>query len=108
MLIEVDGSHHLRATARYKLFQPTEVVLAGRAVRAHLLNLSAGGALVSATSSPSPGVELVVRCGNRALGARVAWRKEHLFGVAFVSPPTDAYVREFIAAHDTAAAARIR
>jgi hypothetical protein len=102
---ELDGAHHLRATPRYKIFKPTEIMLRGVAARAHILNLSAGGALVFASDPPSPGEILSLRCGNHALSAQVAWKNENRVGVVFLSPLTETHVREFIAAQDAAVAA---
>lgn len=96
----LDGAHHLRATPRYKLFHPTEMNTGSAARRVHILNLSAGGALVYANNPPNPGTTLRLRCGGRSLPARVAWRDERRFGVTFLSPLADADIKEVIAAHD--------
>lgn len=100
MTSRLDGTHHLRATPRYKLFQPTEIRTGSSTRRAHLLNLSAGGALIYASDPPTPGTPLRVRCGARSLPAHVAWNDGRRFGVAFLTPLSNAEVSEAIAAHD--------
>lgn len=106
MTTEIDGTHHLRATPRYKLFQPTEIVVGAHVARAHLLNLSAGGALIFFRNPPALGTMLGVQCGERTLRARVAWAKTDRFGAAFLSPLTDQYVSTLIASEDAAIAAK--
>lgn len=104
----LDGEHHLRATPRYKLFQPGEISVGGATKRVHVLNLSAGGALIYAPEPPARGTPLRVRCGDQSLSARVAWRDDQRFGVAFVVPLTDARVAEIIAAQDALVSAASR
>lgn len=100
MISRLDGEHHLRATPRYKLFQPTEICTDGSTRRVHLLNLSTGGALIYATDPPPRGTPLRVSCGARSLPARVAWNDGRRFGVAFFTPLSHADVSDAIAAHD--------
>jgi hypothetical protein len=100
VISRLDGAHHLRATPRYKLFQPTEICTEGSTRRAHLLNLSAGGALIYASDPPTLGTSLRVRCGARSLPAQVRWNDGRRFGVAFSTPLSTADVSDAIAAHD--------
>jgi hypothetical protein len=95
----INGAH-LRSTPRYKLFQPSEMSTEGATRRVHLLNLSAGGALIYASEPPPPGTTLRLYCAARFVAARVAWRDERRFGVAFITPLADTVVSEVIAAHD--------
>src|SRR5689334_22370701 len=67
MMIEIDGAHHLLATPRYKLFQPAEIVVGHQMARAHMLNLSAGGALIFVSNPPAAGTILFVQCGVRTV-----------------------------------------
>lgn len=106
MTVEIDGTHHLRAAPRYKLFQPTELVLEGGVARAHILNISAGGALIFASNPPAPGAVLGLQCDGQTLRARVAWNKNGRFGVAFLNPLTDHYVSGLVAAQDAAVAVK--
>lgn len=98
----------MRATPRYKLFQPTEMVSDGQTRRVHLLNVSAGGALIFAAEPPMPGAMLRLECGSHSLEARVAWRTERRFGVAFITPLDEGQVSELIAAQDALVAAASR
>ncbi|QDZ06860.1 PilZ domain-containing protein [Sphingomonas panacisoli] len=104
MMIEIDGAHHLRATPRYKLFQPTEITVEKRVARAHILNLSAGGVLVSVSEPPAQDTVLEVQCGGKTLRARVIWTKDDRLGAAFLWPLTDTYVSALVAAQDAALA----
>lgn len=101
----LDGAHHLRATPRYKLFQPSEITVGVLSSRVHVLNLSAGGALLYASDPPEPGTPLRLQCGAQSLPARVAWREERRFGVQFVCPLTEASVADIIATQDALVAA---
>lgn len=96
----LDGAHHLRAAPRYKLFQPTNVSVAGLENRAHLLNLSVGGALLYSQDAPAPGTNVRVWCGGDLLSARVVWREDRRFGLAFSTPLAHAKIAEVIAAQD--------
>lgn len=100
MVSRLDGAHHLRATPRYKLFQPTEISTGSTARRVHILNLSSGGALIYAADPPVPGTILRLRCGDRTLPARVAWNDERRFGVTFMAPLASSDVDDVIAAQD--------
>lgn len=100
MLSQLDEKHHLRATPRYKLFQPAEMCTGSVATRVHILNLSAGGALMYASNPPAKGTILRLRCGDRTLPACVAWTDERRFGVAFVAPLASTDVDDVIAAQD--------
>lgn len=81
-----DGSHHLRATPRYKLFKPTELVVGGLKKRVHMLNLSSGGALIHGGDAPAPGTRVRLRCGPDQLSAKVAWTSGSRFGLTFMVP----------------------
>jgi len=94
------GVQEMRATQRYKLFQPTEMTVNGRTRRVHLLNLSAGGALIFAPDPPLPGAIVQLKCGVHSLRARVAWRADRRFGVAFLAPLAEADVRKIVADQD--------
>lgn len=105
---KIDGAHHLRSAPRYKLFQPTELRFLGVVGRVHLLNISTGGALIYAADAPEPGVVVRLRCGERWLPARVAWRNQRRVGLTFATPLTDADVQAIIAAEEEAMAAASR
>jgi hypothetical protein len=93
----IDGTHHLRAKPRFKLFQPVQMIASGGARRVHLLNLSAGGALVHAADPPAPGTAIQLCPGASFRSARVAWTNGRRFGVTFTTPLPDAHVAQVIA-----------
>jgi hypothetical protein len=88
---------HQRAAPRYKLFQPTEIVHADKSQRAHLLNLSTGGALVHASEVQTKASRLLIRCGDKRVGAKVMWVSDKRFGVAFDIPLSEEQVASLIA-----------
>ena len=54
--------------------------------RVHMLNISATGALVYGRDAPEPG-SIVTLHGALEFGqARIAWRKDKCFGIAFLRP----------------------
>lgn len=86
---------HLRGKPRLKLFQPTEMRGPdGATRRAHLLDLSATGALVHAADPPAVGGEVALRLSNAPRPGRVMWVDGRRFGVQFRSPLTDAEVED--------------
>ena len=108
MIHQFDDTHHLRAAPRFKLFQPAEITTSGRTSRVHLLNLSAGGALIHAAVPPSRGTPVHVRCGGHSRAARVAWVHERRFGVAFANPLATDQVAQVIADQEALVAAASR
>lgn len=89
---------HLRAKPRSKLFQPTELCDAAGAIRrAHLLDLSATGALVHATEPPQPGGMIQLTLGGTPRSCHVMWVEDRRFGVRFRTPLTDAQVADILA-----------
>lgn len=82
---QIDGAHHQRAKPRYKLFAPTEMTVSGKTRRAHILNISEGGALLHANETPRAHEYVYVVCGEQSRGARVAWVRGTRFGVAFTT-----------------------
>ncbi len=82
-----------RIQVRVKVFQPATMESGASVSRVHLLNISSGGALVYAPVAPQVG-DLVELDG---LGrARVAWRDDGLFGVAFVRGLAQAALDEIL------------
>lgn len=69
---------------RMKVFHPAELRWNGRATRAHLLNLSATGAMLTTCDPPAEGTHLTLCDGRLRAFARVVWRKGRQCGIAFV------------------------
>lgn len=87
----------LRATPRFKLFQLAGMTVSGERKRVHVLNLSAGGALLYSPEPPVPGTPMRLECGDAARFARVAWARGRRFGVTFALPLANAQVDQVIA-----------
>lgn len=96
----VEDVHGARALPRYKLFQPTEIDHEGATARVHLLNLSAGGALVYAAAPPRAGSVIGLVVGGRRRSAQVAWATDKRFGVRFAQPLTHDQLARIIADQD--------
>ena len=87
-----------RATPRLKVFEPTAMHdHGGEAVKVHLLDLSATGALVHAAVAPPSGARVQIDCGGAMRTARVVWANGQRFGVAFTMPMTERQVEETVA-----------
>lgn len=76
----------LRDTPRLKLFEPTEMEGPGGPARAHILDLSATGALVHAARPPAVGEHVQLRVAGILRYSRVMWVDDQRFGVAFRLP----------------------
>jgi hypothetical protein len=76
----------LRETPRLKLFEPTEMSGPNGSIRAHILDLSATGALVHAVRPPSVGDHVQLRIAGASRYSRVMWVEDRKFGVAFRLP----------------------
>lgn len=107
MTIESDV-RRLRETPRLKLFEPTELNGPQGRVRAHLLDLSATGALVHAAQPPRPGDHVQVRIAGALRYSRVMWVDDRKFGVAFRLPLASADIDTVLAAQKERAAAPLR
>ena len=91
-----------RAAPRIKIFLAGEIRCgAGEPRRAHLLNISTGGALVYADAVPDIGEELRLACGVPLGLARVQWRNGRRFGVAFMQPISDALIDAIVRKQET-------
>lgn len=73
----------LRQWSRRKIFHPVELRLGGLSRRAHLLDLSPGGALAHCSDPPSTGSSLILVVGGMLHSASVVWQNGPRFGVAF-------------------------
>lgn len=86
-----------RVSARAKLFQPVEVHSAAGRRRAHLLDLSATGALLALADLPGSARILTLHCGGVQRIARVAWAVDGRCGIAFARPLAPAELEELLA-----------
>lgn len=89
---DVTDPRLLRATPRFKLFQPTEMRVGPERVRVHLLDLSATGAMVHHTEPPAIGAVIQLDCAGATRLARVMRWEGKRFGVQFLAPLTEAQV----------------
>lgn len=87
-----DDARSQRGQPRHKIFQPVDMRADGRALRAHLLDLSASGALVHSATAPAPGTPLRLTIGGAERTARVIWCDGVRFGIAFTRPLDEAEV----------------
>lgn len=76
----------LRLKPRYKLFDLPEITMSGQKRRAHILNLSVGGALFHFDQPPVPHEVLQISCGAQTRSARVVWVNGRRVGVSFIYP----------------------
>jgi hypothetical protein len=88
--------HHLRAQPRLKLFEPTEMENGPASTRAHLLNLSTGGALVHSVAPPARGQDIRLALGGAPRQARVMWVEERRFGVSFRVPLSPGQLNDIV------------
>jgi hypothetical protein len=88
----------LRTKPRLKLFEPTSMAGPAGTVRAHLLDLSATGALVHAAEPPTAGGTVRLYVGGAARAATVMWVEGRRFGVRFRLALSDAEVAAALAA----------
>lgn len=82
-------NHHLgaaRRATRLKLFEPVLLRIQGHAVRAHLLDLSATGALAHCDSPPCVGDHVLIEASTLGVAARVMWVRAKRFGIHFDLP----------------------
>lgn len=107
LLTDTSNGHPLRAHPRRKVFHPVELRAAGRSSRAHILNLSGGGALAYCADPPCVGTALVFTFGKTTHSASVVWQKGRRFGVAFQFQLSDAAIDQVIAAEGARRAAAL-
>jgi PilZ domain len=93
----IDDVRSLRRQPRLKVFQPIEIHVGTTPLRAHLLDLSASGALVHSTTAPATGTPLRLTLGGLVRTARVVWRDGVRFGIAFTVPLCETEVERALA-----------
>lgn len=72
-----------RRATRHKLFEPVILRCDGVALRAHILDLSASGALLHCDCAPKVGDAVGIRADMFNVAARVMWVRDKRFGVRF-------------------------
>lgn len=92
-----EGTAASRARPRFKLFQPTMMVVGKDLVRVHLLDLSATGALLHHATPPEVGSTMRLECAGNMRLARVVWVSGTRFGIAFTMPLSEGQVTEALA-----------
>lgn len=93
----IDDVRSLRGHPRLKVFQPIEMHAGMVPLRAHLLDLSASGALVHSATAPAPGTPVRLTIGGLMRSARVVWRDGVRFGIAFIVPLREIEVERMLA-----------
>lgn len=86
-----------RCAPRLKIFQPTLMRVASDVTRAHLLDVSAGGAQIHLRTPPEVGAVVHIALGGNQRPARVAWRLGKRVGVTFLAPLADIQVANILA-----------
>ncbi|WP_242146981.1 PilZ domain-containing protein [Sphingomonas sp. BAUL-RG-20F-R05-02] len=81
-----------RVARRHNLFEPIEITVDRQSVRAHLLNVSATGALVHSAAPPALGATVKLKMLGIERSARVVWSKASRFGVAFDTELADPFL----------------
>ena len=79
-----------RVLPRRKTFEPVVLTVGDTTHRAHMLNLSAGGACLHARCTVSIWNSVVIALHGRELHGRVSWVAGDRFGVRFVAPLSEA------------------
>lgn len=77
------GVGHMRGRPRQKIFEPVELRIGTDTRRAHLLDLSAGGAQAHCADPPEAGASLILMVGEVPHIASVVWSAGTRFGMAF-------------------------
>lgn len=81
-----------RVLPRRKTFAPVALEVDANCYRAHMLNLSAGGACLHSHCTLRAWTKVVVDVRGRKLEGRVSWVAGDRFGVRFTTPLTAAEV----------------
>lgn len=85
-----DADHCL--AHRHKTFEPTKLRSDAGEARAHLINLSATGALVRMVDPPKRGSAVSINLGHVSADAEAVWTSGPRFGVAFRRRLADATI----------------
>ncbi len=83
MTDDASKNRRLRTAPRRKIFHPVELRLGGLSRRAHLLDLSPGGALAHCSDPPAAGASIILVIGGVLHTASVVWQDGLRFGMAF-------------------------
>jgi hypothetical protein len=99
---EREGAHPGRRDARVKLFHPAELIVGDTTTRAHLLDVSQGGALVHTIAPPEVGAAVKLHFADLHRRSRVIWVDGLRFGVTFDRQITAEQLAQLAGTYDTA------
>ncbi|MBH1998709.1 MAG: PilZ domain-containing protein [Sphingomonadaceae bacterium] len=85
-----------RRATRLKLFEPVLLRLHGMPFRAHLLDLSATGALAHSERTPCVGDHVLIEGESLCVSGRVVWVRARRFGLRFDVPLADMIVQRVV------------
>ncbi|MFC3440396.1 PilZ domain-containing protein [Sphingobium rhizovicinum] len=89
-----DGDAASHDAMRRKLFEPVQLRHDGIALRAHMLDLSASGALLHCERrAPRPGSGIIIQTDGMRVAAHVVWVDGKKFDVHFDAPLDAATIR---------------
>lgn len=75
-----------RKIGRSKIFEPASIDHGGTALRVHILDLSAHGALVHAVNPPPVGSSVALRIADHRIWSKIVWVEVSYFGLSFLMP----------------------
>ncbi|ETI64475.1 pilus assembly protein PilZ [Sphingobium sp. C100] len=87
-----------RRAVRHKLFEPVMLRLDGAVVRAHLLDLSATGALAHCDRPLFTGDRVMIEAEALGIVGHVVWTRGKRFGIHFETPLADCVVDRVVRA----------
>lgn len=88
-----DAPASSRVSPRHKLFEPVTMTIDDNPARAHILNISATGALVHSLTPPSTDAKINLELDGRQHCVSMVWSDGNRFGVRFRTPITGALIR---------------
>lgn len=86
-----------RPQARRKIFQLGELMVGGRILRVHLLDVSEGGARLHCPADVKPGDPAILRWQDQQWRGIIMWTHEDRCGVRFIAPLTGEAIAALLA-----------
>jgi len=87
----------MRGKKRSRVLLAAMLHMGEQTLKANLLNMSATGAQLDATTPPAMHTKLTLWRGNLEARARVVWVSDHRFGILFDEPLDEAVLAEHTA-----------